>query len=679
MRWRLVLLSFLMLFVELALIRWLGSNVLYLSYFSNFVLLGSFLGIGIGFLRGRSATDMFPWAAPALAVLVAFVLIFPVEVDRSGSQLIYFGVSKAASGLPMWATLPAIFLLVAGVMAAIAQGVARTFAAFEPLTAYRFDILGSLAGIAAFSLLSFLGAPPLVWGLVVTGAFLVLYGRCTRLLQAVALLSMLVVLGKETFTPGNSWSPYYKVELLAAGPGVKLLNVNGIPHQVVESMARRRRTEPVYFMPYQRVRSNPLNDVLIVGAGNGGDVAIALAAGAKHVDAVEIDPRIYQIGKAINPNRPYQDARVRVHVNDGRAFLQQTQKRYDLILFALPDSLVLVAGQSSLRLESYLFTVEAMKTARAHLAPGGAFGMYNYYRQAWLIDRLAGTLQAAFGRAPCVDSVGKFGHFALLMDSADPGSLQCARTWKPATSAYPAPVDDDHPFVYLENRSIPVLYLITIAGILLASLLLVRAGAGTLRSMGVYADLFFMGAAFLLLETKNVVQFALLFGTTWFVNALVFFGILLSVYAAIELARRVRVRNAALLYGALFAALVIAWAVPPETLLTLGFAARLTAATSLAFAPIFSANLVFAERFRDVGSSTVAFGANLLGAMVGGILEYSSLVLGYRSLLVVIAVLYGLAFLLGQKHLAARREGAIPEGTPLLAHPADARSTPSAS
>lgn len=667
-----------MLFVELALIRWLGSNVLYLSYFSNFVLLGSFLGIGIGFLRGRSKTDLFPWAAPALAVLVAFVLIFPVEVDRSGSQLIYFGISNAASGLPMWVTLPAIFLLVACVMTAIAQGVSRTFAAFEPLQAYRLDILGSLAGIAGFSLLSFLGAPPLVWGLVVTAAFFVLYGRGVRMLQAVALLCMLVVLGRETFTPGNSWSPYYKVELLTAMPGVKLLNVNGIPHQVIESMARRRRTEPVYFMPYQRVRRNPLNDVLIVGAGNGGDVAIALAAGAKHVDAVEIDPRIYQIGKAINPNRPYQDSRVSVHINDGRAFLQQTPKRYDLILFALPDSLVLVAGQSSLRLESYLFTIEAMKTARAHLAAGGAFGMYNYYRQPWLIDRLAGTLQAAFGRAPCIESVGKYGHFALLMDSPDPRNLQCRQTWSPAATGYPAPVDDDHPFVYLENRSIPPFYLITIAGILLASLLLVRVSAGSLRSMGGYADLFFMGAAFLLLETKNVVQFALLFGTTWFVNALVFFGILLSVYAAIEVARRVRVRNPALLYGALFAALAIAWAIPPESLLALGFAARLAAATAIAFAPIFLANLVFAERFRDVGSSTVAFGANLLGAMVGGILEYSSLVLGYRSLLVVIAVLYGLAFLLGQKHLAARREGAIPEGTPLVAHPADARSTQSA-
>jgi hypothetical protein len=239
------------------------------------------------------------------------------------------------------------------------------------------------------------------------------------------------------------------------------------------------------------------------------------------------------------------------------------------------------------------------------------------------------------------------------MISVNQRNISCSRAWTATTA--PGPVDDDHPFVYLEHRTIPSLYLITIAAILLASLLMVRISAGSLRAMGTYADLFFMGAAFLLLETKNVVQFALLFGTTWFVNALVFFGILLSVYAAIEAARRVRVRNAALLYAALLAALVIAWAIPPHALLALGFLPRLAGAVSLAFAPIFLANLIFAERFRDVGSSTLAFGANLLGAMVGGILEYSSLVLGYRSLLIVIAVLYGLAFLLGQRHLAVRR------------------------
>ncbi len=649
-RGRLVLLSFLMLFVELALIRWLGSNVVYLSYFSNFVLLGSFLGIGVGFLRGKSRTDVFPFAAIALAYLVVFVLLFPVTIDRSGSQLIYFG--GTTRGLPMLVILPVIFVMVAGVMASIAQGVARAFALFEPLEAYRLDILGSLAGIAAFSLLSFFGASPVVWGILVSLALVVLYGPSLRLVHIVALIIMVIMLVHETRNPGDSWSPYYKISIVNVMPGVKSLNVNGIPHQWIESREQRRKTEPLYFLPYDRLHNNSLNNVLIIGAGNGGDVAIALAAGAKHVDAVEIDPHIYQIGREINPDHPYQDPRVSVHIDDGRAFLQQSHSRYDLILFALPDSLVLVSGQSSLRLESYLFTIESMRAARAHLAPHGAFGMYNYYREKWLIDRLAGTLDVAYGHPPCVDTVGRIGGFALLMNSSDPHDLSCANTWVPGASSDSAPVDDNYPFLYLRYRSIPSLYLITIASILLASLLLIRGVSGPLMQMRGDVDLFFMGAAFMLLETKNVVQFALLFGTTWFVNALVFFGILVSVYAAVELARRVRVRFPSRLYVLLFAALALAWAVPPESLLSLSVPLRLAAAVAIAFAPIFLANLVFAERFRSAGSSTIAFGANLLGAMAGGILEYSSLVFGYRSLLLVIAVLYGLAFLLGRKHLA---------------------------
>jgi hypothetical protein len=428
-------------------------------------------------------------------------------------------------------------------------------------------------------------------------------------------------------------------------PGVYDLDVNGIPHQLIETMTLRRKTEPLYFVPYLRAHANPLRNVLIVGAGNGSDVAIALAAGAKHVDAVEIDPRIYQIGRQLNPDHPYQDPRVTAHIDDGRAFLERTRNRYDLILFALPDSLALVSGQSSLRLESYLFTLEAMHAARAHLSPGGAFAMYNYYRESWLLDRLARTLEVTYGHPPCVDSTsGNNGAFSLLVVGLDAADATCATTWSAAGRAVPAPVNDDHPFLYLHTRSIPQLYLVAIVTILIASFLVIRAATGPLGQMRSYLDLFFMGAAFLLLETKNVVQFALLFGTTWFVNALVFFGILLSVFAAIELSRRVRFRNPAVLYAGLFASLALAWLVQPDSLLSLDAVPRFGVAVALAFMPILLANLVFAERFRAVGSSTIAFGANLLGAMVGGVLEYSSLIVGYQDLLALVGLLYALAF-----------------------------------
>jgi hypothetical protein len=642
-------LSFLMLFVELALIRWSGALVIYLSYFSNFVLLGSFLGIGVGFLRARSRVNLFPWAPVALALLIGFVRVFPVQVNRAGTQLLFFGYGTFhASGPPTWVTLPVVFLAVATVMAMIGEGVARTFITFRPLDAYRLDIGGSLAGIAAFSLLSFLDAKPVVWALIVAVVFLLLYGRRTGLLQIVAVLALVMLLWSESLSSTDIWSPYYRISVSKFGVDEYAISVNGIPHQNIIPVSRLAR---VYSLPYQHDPTNPLNNVLIIGAGTGDDVANALHEGAKHIDAVEIDPELYQLGKELNSDHPYQNPRVTVHINDGRAFLEQTHTKYDMILFALPDSLTLVAGQSSLRLESYLFTLQAVQAAKAHLNPGdGMFAMYNYYRTTWLRDRLANTLEVAFGHAPCSDYDAAT--ISMLSITVNRSVMHCTTVWPRPASVVP-PATDDHPFVYLNGNSIPSLYLVTLGLILLASLVLVRAVSGPYRRMEGFIDLFFMGAAFMLLETKNIVQFALLFGTTWFVNALVTAGVLVAVFAAVEVSRHVTVRRPALLYLCLLAALVVAWAIPPSSLLSLSPVPRFVVAVVIAFAPIFLANMVFSQRFRDTGDSTTAFGANLLGAMIGGILEYLSLIVGYRWLLVLVALLYALAFITGRVHLRA--------------------------
>jgi len=179
----------------------------------------------------------------------------------------------------------------------------------------------------------------------------------------------------------------------------------------------------------------------------------------------------------------------------------------------------------------------------------------------------------------------------------------------------------------------------------------VRLVGGPFGEMRQYLDLFCMGVAFLLLETKHIVQFALLFGTTWLVNALVFIGVLLSVLLAIAVTRRVTITRPVLLYPALFAALALAWLVPGSALLDLPIVPRFVAAVTLAFLPIFTANLIFARRFKDTADSTAAFGANLLGAMVGGLLEYTSLVIGYRNLVLVVAAVYGAALVSGRRYL----------------------------
>jgi SAM-dependent methyltransferase len=642
---RLILYSALMLFTELALIRWLGSNVFYLAFFSNFVLLGSFLGIGAGFLRSRSARDLSGLAPVALGVLVVLINVFPVTVQRSSDQLIFFGGGSPTSGVPAWLALPVIFLATALVMACIGEGVGRSFQLYAPLQAYRLDIIGSLAGIVGFSLLSFVWAPPLAWGAVVTILFVLLQANRRWLPQGASLAAMLVFLCIETLVPRFSWSPYYKVTQTRTSASVVNISVNGIPHQGTADIHSPVQLNGFRPWPYQDAGArNPLDNVLVVGAGNGNDVAVALAHGAKHVDAVEIDPKLYQIGFDHHPNHPYQDPRVSAHITDGREFLEQTTQTYDLILFALPDSLTLVSGQASLRLESYLFTIEAMQSAKQHLRPGGSFSMYNTYRQTWLVDRLASTLQQVYGRTPCLRHYGLTS--VVMTDSATAGTLSCQATWQPAKGAFiPAAATDDYPFLYLETPSMPSLYVWTLLLIAVASLIFVRIAGGPLRPMGQFIDLFFMGGAFLLLETKSVVQFALLFGTTWFVNALVFIGVLVAVLAAIEISRRRTFRRPRLLYAVRLLCLAVAWLVPLDRLLTLDFVPRFVCAVLLAFTPILIANIIFAQRFKDVVESVTAFGANLLGAMLGGVLEYTSLLTGYRALLILVAALYGLSLL----------------------------------
>ena len=164
-----------------------------------------------------------------------------------------------------------------------------------------------------------------------------------------------------------------------------------------------------------------------------------------------------------------------------------------------------------------------------------------------------------------------------------------------------------------------------------------------------------LGIAFLLLETKSLVSFSLLFGTTWVVNALAFFAILTSVLLAIVVNVRLRPRSPAIFYAGLLAALAIAYLVPADALLIDPVEVRYVLAGAIAFAPVFFANLVFTYSFRHTDSADMSFASNLLGAMVGGVIEYVSLIVGYRALLIVVAGLYGLAFLTGRRHLATAK------------------------
>jgi SAM-dependent methyltransferase len=654
-RTRLVLTSGTLLFVELLLIRWIPAEVKYIGFFSNFLLMASFLGIGIGILLGRrrafDTVSIFPLF---LLAVVWFITTKELNVQVKSIDELFFGLAESAAADVNFLVLPLVFALVTAMMATLAIPLGPLLRSMPPLQAYAWDITGSMLGIAGFTILSAAGTTPVVWfsvAAVLTGLLLAgQAGSALLRVPAAAALAFVIVLAINDASPGETWSAYYRINTYRGGNGELYVNVNGIPHQALHEVSAPK--EPFYDQLYKWFPDRTYPDVLVVGAGSGSDVAIALAHGAGHVDAVEIDRAIQKLGIDFHPNHPYQDPRVSRFENDGRAYLRGTDKKYDLIIFALPDSLTLVSTTANVRLESFLFTQQAFESVRDHLAPGGVFVLYNYYREEWLISKIASMLDATFDSPPIARMYQA--HMAIL--AAGP-QIDALRGGPPPADSVdvipdvgaptPKAATDDWPFLYLRTPFIAPHYLAGLAFALLIAVLGIfgaaRVGGTSVRRFSPH--FFVLGMAFLLLETRSLVSFSLLFGSTWLVNALAFFAILASVLLAIFVNARLRIRRAGVLYGLLFAALAVAFALPPESLLIDPPWLRYLLAGAVAFAPVFLANLVFTYSFRDTRTADMAFASNLLGAMAGGALEYVALLTGYRVLLLLVAALYLLAWL----------------------------------
>lgn len=657
---RLFLTSTTLLFVELLLIRWIPANVTYIGFFSNFLLMASFLGIGLGILAGRNGrrVPILPFAL-LLFVVVVVIVQKQLNVQIQSQNELFFGLAESRQADTNFFVLPFVVVLVMVLMASLAMPLGPLLKSMPPLRAYAIDIAGSMTGIALFTILSASGTDPFVW-FSVASVLVILMELASGVSGAtfpavVALASCLVIIyGQLHSGLGrlDTYSAYYRITKYTDGSGLTRINVNGIPHQALHKVNATEK-EPFYEQVYKWFPGKTYQNVLIVGAGSGSDVALALARGAGHVDAVEIDPAIQKIGIDLHPDHPYQDPRVSRHANDGRAFLRNTTTRYDLVVFALPDSLTLVSNTASLRLESFLFTDQAFASVRDHLAPDGVFVLYNYYRQNWLVAKLATMLQDAFGHKPLVRvyqnvmAAMAAGPAVAALPNGQPPADSVDAVPDPGAGPAPQAATDDWPFLYLRTPFVADYYiraLILLLAFAVISVMVVASRTGT--SVRRFSPHFFvLGIAFLLLETRSLVSFSLLFGTTWLVNALAFFAILASVLLAILINARFPIRRPHWLYAGLFVSLGIAFLLPPESLLIDPPALRYALAAILAFAPVFFANLVFSYSFRDTRTADMAFASNLLGAMVGGTLEYLALISGYQALLVLVAVLYALAYL----------------------------------
>ena len=679
---QLLLASFLTLFAELALIRWIAVEVRVFAYFKNLALLLCFVGFGLGCAL---VSKRVRWPAAITALLGLLVVVrVPLQDGRVLEELSQS--LGAARDVEIWGTGNAwhglgfltgallagiLFLLIVYIFTPLGQVVSRQMdLARSPLSAYSWNLLGSLAGILAFLGVSRMMLPPEYWlGAVLLGFAVLQVNRRDALLVASLLIPMILLLhNPRKAETAILWTPYQQIQYTRyfalngdLWKGMVFVNHSGYQNIVNLSvpflsrhpaLVKEPRDENPYNLPFRF--SVPAPSVLIVGSGTGNDVAGAVRNGSSFVDAVEIDPAILKLGRLEHPEHPYDSPRVAVHLTDARAYLKRTARQYDLILFGLLDSHTQFSDYANMRIDNFVYTEESFREAARHLSPEGVLFVKFQINHPWMAVRLAEMLRATFGKEPAVffaDSsyTSTATCFAISRSrrvedvlAADQRLARFVEANPVATAGTIPLTTDDWPYLYQQGRWIPrTYYSIAVLVIVLALGLYLQIDEARRRPPSLF--FFAMGAGFLLLETQVISRLALFFGTTWQVNGIVISALLTALLLANLIVDRWKKQIPQFwIVAALLAGLALAYWFPVNRLPGSATMAGLIA-TVIFSVPVFFAGILFASEFRRAESPAAALGANMLGAVAGGLLENLSLLFGMRALLLIAMALYALA------------------------------------
>jgi len=668
----LVVASFLVLFQELTLIRWVATQVRVISYFPNVILLSAFLGIGLGCLRSGRRSLAWLWPTSLLVLMGATFLMRGVVFTQLNPTehlwLLYYDLPHTARIIhSIELPILLVFILSAATFVPLGQIVAERIQLFRErnssLSGYTYDLVGSLVGVVAFGLVCMSQIRPVYWfaELVILGGVFLLRKRPSGV--AYVLMSLAIVVMAATMDRDDAYSPYYSLRKQPAheGQGFQVLT-NGSLHQIALNMARGASgvtefnaiAREGYHVPYNMLGSVP-RTALVFGAGTGNDVAALLDRGVGQIDAVEIDPVIMKWG-AEHPNVPYASPRVNAINTDARSYLSNCRKHYDLIVFGTLDSQTRLSALSSVRLDNFVYTIETVRAAKKLLAADGGIVMYFMVGSGYIGLKIQAILTEAFGILPVV-----YQKHHMLFNTAFMAGPAFAGQQSPATVAASRQFidqalpninvpSDDWPFLYLQERRIGGFYLglmAAIAGLSLLGVLLFspefRQSFG--RRGSADWQMFLFGLSFLLLETRSVTAMNLLWGATWITSSVVFGSVLLMVLCATVFSRVKQVPFAVAAVG-LILSLGIAYLLPSDIGLGLPVAHRLCVSALVVGVPILFASLCFASLFANRKQADQAFGWNLLGAVCGGLLEFLSMSVGLRSLLLLALAAYLTAVLL---------------------------------
>jgi spermidine synthase len=689
------------LYLEMVMVRWHSSCMHTFGVFKNVSMLSCFLGLGIGYaIAGRRRPIRLHVVLPLLAIqCLVFAIISRTRLGR-------LSLNPVAEHYIMWQSdwrwwceglggnfvLASTFLANAIMFIPIGHVAGEFMRRVPQLVGYAVNLTGSMAGVGLFVFLSALWAPPIIWMGIATLGLIVLYAMKTGtavlstldgdsdfdsassrsrdnaakplLLGLVSLAVMLLAFGVvDRAGVQNLYSPYQTITC-QLGPDSKypcvarvMVNqasfqrvLNLSPHSQRENSSLERIAQ-YYDLPHQLKAD--ARRVLVVGAGTGNDVAAALRASADSVTAVEIDPTILFLGERLHPERPYADPRVTMVNDDARTFIRRSHDKFDMIVYGLLDSHTMHGSMTNVRLDSFVYTVEAFREAAAHLNESGLLAVTFALMTPQQGKKLYMMLEQAFdGRAPRCFGVGYDGGVMMVAGAAVDRLPEMIDGLKETTQRFGDPrlvaeaSTDDWPFFYMPRRTYPLTYAAMILVLLVISVAMIYRVVGLPgRPSELFGPFFFLGAGFMLIETKAITQLGLVLGNNWQVLAIVITAIMwLAFLANVWIICRgpmARGLSFTLLVGSLILGSAVNWAISAGWQLP---ASKITLTLALTL-PLCFSGLIFSSELARGADLSRALASNLFGAMLGGFLEYNAMYWGYSSLTWFGLAIYAAAFL----------------------------------